>query len=270
MPFTDYWAGSSFPPVRTLLGSPADNFSRGRTVTPLAGSVAVSAFPLLNATDDTAQSVSRLTGVTGGWVVDLGSARSPLAIAVFNHTFDEGRVIGTRGSNNSDLSSAVVSAGFAAAPFGCWLDLRGFSFVPARYWSIEIETVNSVALQLGEIVIALPDAYEGVIMEESLDAETTFYQSHERSEHGARVGVTSGVASRRVQMRLRMSPAERVAFEGLWDEAGLTWQRVLVVPDSRVNECYWVDWPVRRETAYDKTDRFPETALALDEEGMGV
>lgn len=265
--------GSGFPASKTLIVSPTrgTNLSDGKTVTLDDGTLFNSAYPLSNLTDGKGRTVCRLSTNYGRIVIDLGAAHSPDLLAVVNHNLDDGLVLGVLGSNNSDMSSPSLVGGIAATKDPViWIDLRGFAFSPSRYWSIEVTEAspNSVGLTFGEIIIATADAFDGII---DPDHEAVWKTFRERSftEYGLPYSMSSGAIQRALRLGLTLFTDDMDTIEEIFDDAGTNGERVLVIPDSRIHEAYFVEWASQLDRTREN-EWIEKGSLELLEESFGV
>lgn len=265
--------GGGFPPAKTLIVSPTRGtvLSHGIVPTLANGSLFSSAYPLSNLTDGYGRTVCRLSTPYGRIVLDLGAAYIPDLLAVVNHNLDAGLVLGVKGSNNSDLSSPALVAGFAATSDPViWLDLRGFAFSACRYWGIEVTEAepNSVGLAFGDILIATADAFEGVI-DPDHEVQGRTFRERSFTEYGLPYSISSGARQRGLRLGLTLFTDEMDSVEAIFDDAGTNGRRVLVIPDSRVHEAYYVEWASQLDRA--RENQWVEKgSLELQEESFGV
>lgn len=238
----DFWVAGPFPTVASLIVRPAQNLSRGKTIT-VSASTPLTLYPAENLVDGSTDSVFRVSETAVTFKVDLGGSVTPALLGLCNTSLDEGLLIGVTGSLNADLSSPVLSVEFAARTPNCWIDLRGGAAM--RYVRLTI-TGNSHPVTIGELVVATATVLDGAI---DAGHEALMQSYHERSftDAGVVSKVSAGVNTRALKVSVVLTETERAAVEAVFDDAGLTGERMFFIPDSRDNDLWMVDLPAVRE-----------------------
>lgn len=248
-----------FPPVRTLIVPPSQLWSRGAGV---SAASELAEFPALNVTDGFSTSVTRADVHTNQYVLTLPGAETPNVFGIIHHNIDRGNICLFQ---SSDL---VVDRGAAARRPNFWLDLRGFPTTDAQ-WTFGVNN-NSRPIMIGEIVVGTGFEFNGVIEAEP-EEQITLWQERHTLEYGKLAISSAKAAQRRMSLGLRLNQAEVGYFEQVTDEANLTGEPVVVVPDSRRNDIWFVHWPRRREIRYTKSAVADiDVSLDLVEESAGV
>lgn len=257
---------ATFPPVCTLIVPPSQVYSRSATA---SLSSARSRYPASNAVDGITDSVARSTALTDALVIDLGTARTPNLFGVINHTIDVGRICGFQASASAGFGSLSLDRAAAARDPAFWIDLRGFP-ATSRYWRLAVNT-NSTAITLGEVVIAAGFTFTGVL---NAPPREDLYAYSERAtlEYGKTAISAAAVLQRVLTLTLRLTAAQLVQFEQICTEVGaLEDERVILVPDTRRNDIWFVEWPAEHRIAYTVSDQdLIEVALTLPEQAGGV
>ena len=270
-----YWENpgvyGGLPANRALIMVPSTgtNFSRGKTVTMVSGTPLTN-YPASNLTDDTTQTAMRLIETAFDLYIDLGQAQAIDGVAILNHNLDPGLVLQVYFADSTLWASGEQIAVSAVRP-NLWIDLRNFP-VNRRYVRIRTALTggNSKPVAISEVVVASMEELKGVIEPESLEKSTQFWTAREFTEELIPYRMTSGVFTRRLDLSLEMDVITRDILHAVFEDAGMTGYRVLLIPDSTKNDAYWIDWPDRRETNFPQSDRVTRMRLSLTEETPGV
>ncbi len=269
----DYWTTTdpaAFPASRIMIMSPnvGTNYSRGKAVTLVAGT-ALTNYPASNLVDDSADSPLRISERQFDLYVDLTVDRTPNAVALFNHNIDATRVVEVYVGPSPASFTRIAS--FAAGTINGWLDLRAFSTSSrtGRYWRIKISTNNSIPVTMGELVIGNAFVLEGVLSE-NWNRASKYFIEREFTEEMLPYKMHSGARARQLQMSFIMDPTNRSYIEQTFDDAGITGNRVVVIPNTRKNDPYFIDWPSRRQINFPQSLRESKIDLTLTEQSVGV
>lgn len=273
-PAGEYWADKVFPEGKTFILPPSQNYSRGKTVT-CEDPFDLTYFPLANATDDSCDSVLRSGSFSEVFVVDLGAAYTPNLFAVINSNLDDGLVCTVVASNSPSLTPALLNVNVAARYPNFWLDLRAAP-VSARYWALVV-TSNSVAISIGELVVGQAFLFDGILTEGYTEA-IQLWGEREFTEYGQLVVSASGAMSRRLTVTVRPQGSTEIDnLAQIYTEVMTTPfigtygpKHVVVVPDSKRNDVWFVNWPSLREFEYPASIRETSVALELLEQSGGV
>lgn len=255
-----------FPTVRTLIAPPSQVWSRSGTAT--LGS-AKARYPASNAVDGITDSVARSTATTDSLAVDLGSAQTPNIFGVINHNITHGLVCGFQASTSGGFGSLALDRAAAARAPNFWLDLRGFP-ASAQYWRLNVNATAS-ALSIGEVVVATGFEFDGVLKDPPRE-DLHVYSERATLEYGRTTISSSASIHRSTTLTLSMTAADLVNFEQICDEVGaLSDERIVVVPDSRRNDVWFVEWPQQRDISYTVSDQdLIEVSLTLPELPGGI
>lgn len=244
-----------FPRVVAMLARPSQIWSLGKTVTANAP-VLSSLYPLSRLTDGSMDQPARVPYGTVQFTVDLGATRTPNLVGLLNHNIDHGRVIGV-------MNEAGLLRGFGARDPNCWLDLRGFP-TTARYWTFAINS-NSTPVSLSEIVIATADLFEDGLFEGEFIEELEYPQQRELAEYNQQYISISGGLLRKSSASLKVNATDQAKIDAVFAEVGVSGGRVLMVPSSRVNDIWYLDWPAESPYTYpNQTER--KLPLTLQEQ----
>lgn len=248
-----------FPPARTMIVPPSGLLSRG------AGCSATAVdpeFPASNATDGFAHTVTRSDAHTNQFVVELDLADTPNVFGIIHHNIDRGNIC------LFQSGGLVLDRGAAARRPNFWLDLRGFPSTDV-HWVFGVNN-NSRPIMVGEIVLGIAYEFNGVIESEP-NEDVKFWQERQTMEYGQLAISAVKAAQRRMSLTLRLNQAEVGYFEQITDEANLSGEPVVVVPDSRRNDIWFVHWPRRRDIRYTQSAVADiDVTLDLVEESAGV
>jgi hypothetical protein len=247
-----------FPIVRTLIVPPSQLWSAGATAA-WAGA-AVERYPASRATDGSSARATRSVYTTDQLTVTLSGSQTPNIFGVLNHNIDYDLV--------AAFSAPGLLRGAAARRPSFWLDLRGFP-VTTNSFTLAVNG-NSRPITIGELVIATGFEFDGVLR--ALPDED-IYAPQERGllEYGKVAISASGSIVRTISLELVLDAAQRALFEQVADEAGLSGDKVIIVPDSRKNDIWFVNWPDVYEVDYPKSDIADMAVrLTLTEENGGV
>lgn len=226
-------------------------------------------YPASNAVDGMADSVTRSYYTTDALAIDLGVARTPNLFGVIHHNIDYGRVCAFQASSSAGFGVLDLNRGAAARDPSFWLDLRGFP-ATSRYWRCGVNA-NSVALSLGEVVIAQAFAFSGILVDPPTE-DIYAYSERATLEYGKVTISSTATVQRATTLTLNLTAADLVLFEQVCDEVGaLTSECVIVVPDTRRNDIWFVEWPPQRDIEYSVSDRDQiRVSLPLVEQPGGV
>lgn len=255
-----------FPATRTLIVPPSQLWSRGKTVT-MAGAAKTN-YPASNATDGYSGRATRSEYVTESWIIDLTTARTPNIFGILHSNVTRGLVCAFQAASSLSFSPLLLDRGAAARYPNFWLDLRGFP-PTARYYRFGVNS-NAKAVALGEIVIATGFEFEGTL--QSLPSENVrFWQERALLETGKLAISASGAHTRALELQLEMTADDVTNLEQVFVEAADSADPIVVVPDTRKNDIYYVHWPEQRELRYERSDIAEiRTTLSLVEASAGV
>jgi hypothetical protein len=230
----DYWEdgyNGAFPPSRTMIAGPSEIVSYQKNV-----SLSVAAIQYYDdetdLTDGSAQDVVKLLGA-GTFLLDLGAATPINVIAMVNHNFPSVRI---RVSEYTNLQTPVVDETFVPAPRVGFLDLR--EIISSGYRYVGVTPSNTDAI-VGELVAANAVLFDGPMID--VGGSVFSPQTFHNTPRGAVEVVRSGVLHRSISAGFRLA-SDTETFRELMVECSLAGRNFLLVPDSRVQEAYWVDW----------------------------
>ena len=229
-----------YPPGAVLIAAPSQVWSRGAAVTANAP-VLSSDYGLAKLVDGSLSGATRFPFGTVQITVDLGQTRTPNLVGILNSNIDPGRVIGV-------TNEAGLARGFGARDPNCWLDLRGFP-TTARYWTFAVNS-NSIPVSLCEIVIATATVFSDGFSENAFEENLEFPGTRNLTEYLKQYVTKSGAVKRTASLASRLSEADRAALAAITDEVNVQGGRVVVVPDSGINDLWYVDWPLEDPTEY--------------------
>lgn len=257
-----------FPPVYTFIGVPY-------TVT---ASIASGAgyrdiyWPISQLVDGSGRTGWRSANTTGAVLIDMGSAKACNFVAVFGHNFDPAQVLSVQMSNNSNMSSPVLSRGVGVKQPSFWLDLRTLAGTPTTARYLQLAWVaNSRPASIGELSVGLATGFKGVL---SAEPEERVYVPQMRAylEYGVLTATSPGTLGRSMELTLNLTPEDRVSLDAISAAADASpvsepgdGTRVVVIPTTHRNDAWLVDWPAHIRYTYDQT-RMLRAPLTLTEE----
>lgn len=277
-----------FPPVRTFIGFPYVPAGIALAAGTSFDSVR---YPLSNLMDGYGRTMWRSLYTTAAIQIDLGQPLPVNFIGLLGHNLSHNLLVQIYGSVNSaslappnyPLDDELETEWDTQQVFGravgvrypnLWCDGRDVNGLPttARFWQIHI-TDNGAPVALGEIVIGLADEYEGIIRSPYRE-QLYSWQVRKKLVYGQQIVSGSNVVSRSVELDLGITPEDRVILDAVYGTAAegpSDGQRVVVVPDSRRNDLWFIEWPARREITYPGASyRVGEQTVTLVEETFGA
>jgi len=231
----------NFPRGVVMMAAPSQVHSLGKVAT-LNCPVISSDYPTSCLTDGKTDRPMRAAWETMAVTLDLGSAYTPNLLGVLGHNIDHGRVIGV--SNEAGLAR-----GFGGRDPNCWIDLRGFP-TTARYWTVFVN-VNSVPVSMCEIVIATATVFSEGLWSGGFTEKLQYPGYRDLTEYLKTYLSASGALTRAADTTLQVDEADRLKLAAIYDEVMVSSeQRVLVVPNSRLNDLWFVEWPALEAATY--------------------
>jgi hypothetical protein len=233
-----------FPPGVVLMAAPSQIHSIGAGVTvntPVLSPDYGARCLVDSLTDRPMRSVFETVSIT----LDLGATYTPNLVGIIGHNIDHGRVIGVTNEDG-------LARGFGGRDPNCWLDLRGFP-TTARYWTIFVNS-NSVPVSMCEIVIATASVFSDGLWVGGFTEKLAYPGYRDLTEYLKTYVSASGALTRTADPSLQVDEADRQQLAAIYDEV-LTppGGRVLVVPNSRLNDLWYVEWPSAEEASYPNT-----------------
>jgi hypothetical protein len=89
-------------------------------------------------------------------------------------------------------------------------------------------------------------------------------------EYGQTYRSASGAVVRKLDLNLTLMQEQVAAFHTLYQTANNMGGRMVVVPDSRVNDIWFAEWPSLQETTFEESYLVGTHKLTLVEEMSGV
>ncbi len=231
-----------FPTGVVLMAPPSQVWSLGAAIT-INEPVISSEYGKTRLVDGSMDVPCRCAWGTVQITLDLGQARTPNLLGIFNHNIDPGRVIGV-------TNTAGLNRGFGARDPNCWLDLRGFP-TTARYWTIAINS-NSVPVSIGEIVLATATVFSDGFWDDSFTEHLIYPGYRDLTEYLKTYLSASGALARTADASVRVNETDRAALAAIFTEAtAMNGRRVVVVPSSRINDIWYCEWPTLEEVTFE-------------------
>lgn len=223
----------TFPRAASLIASPSQVWSYGAAVSANAPIISAE-YPRTLLVDGSVAEACRFAFGTVQITIDLGTTRTPNLVGILNSNIDTGRVVGV-------TNEAGLARGFGGRDPNCWLDLRAFP-TTARYWTFAINS-NSVPLALSEIVIATATVFVDGLFEDGFTENLSYPGYREQTEYLKNYISASGALARSTEVRIRAAGSDRAALDAVFAEVGVSGGRVLLVPSTRLNDIWFMEWP---------------------------
>lgn len=135
-------------------GRPSDDLAQGASA--VTATTEDADYPAENLIDTNIAKPAKLTGTSGNWVVDLGSARTVAAASIVNHTIDAGLEVRLQGNSADSWGAPAFNEAFAIpthhedghAPNP--ILLVGATY---RYWRLIVVGTNSQNVAVGRLLL---------------------------------------------------------------------------------------------------------------------
>jgi hypothetical protein len=265
--------------ITTIVQRYSDNIAPSATASVDSGT-ADTDYPIANAVDYNPAKPVKLTTTTGSFLFDFGVATRQDVVALIHHNLTAGLNVRYQMNATNAWGAPTVDAAFTIPayredlyPVNPFIDLTGVSGYSAsgfRYGRVKVTGTNAAAVAIGEIVII------GTKRTMSL-LNGTVEVSEERKivEHSTDYGVATifdlGVTIRHMKGRVTNTAAQLSALESQWRSSrgrALPW---LLVPDSTVNDAWFVRWSdAMKVIAYPDISTKAQFPFAVDEVGRGL
>ena len=142
---------------------PSNDLARASaTVISVSSGVEDTEYPAANIANNNPTNPAKVTGTTGAWLFDLGSAIELNHIFIFNHNFDSGLLdVAIEGNATDSWGAPTLKVDFTIPSIqedrhvtDPHLDISGQGSKTFRYWRIHVETANSQPVAIGGVVLA--------------------------------------------------------------------------------------------------------------------
>jgi hypothetical protein len=230
-----------FPSGVVMIAAPSQVHSLGAAAS-LNCPVVSSDYPTSCLTDGQTDRPMRASWDTMSVTLDLGGTFTPNLLGLLGHNIDHGRVIGV-------TNEAGLARGFGGRDPNCWIDLRGFP-TSARYWTIFVNS-NSVPVSICEIVIATATVFQHGLWVGGLTEKLSYPGYRDLTEYLQTYISMSGALVRSTDTSLQVDEQDRLKLAAISSEVLVSGGRVLVVPNSRINDIWFCEWPVIEEATYE-------------------
>lgn len=145
--------------MATIYQYATDNVAPNATV---VGTTADSNYPAANLVDTRFDQPAKVTGTTGNWVLDFGSAQRVDLVAFGPHNLTPGLAgVKIQGNASNSWGGPTLSADFvipakredghSVNPFLDLTGVSGYSTGGFRYWRLVVTNANAVAVAIGEL-----------------------------------------------------------------------------------------------------------------------
>lgn len=278
----------TFPPVRSFIGFPYTPVA----VTVLEGETySATHYPTTHLYDQSPRVAWRSVYGNVALRFDMGANVPVNFVGIIGHNLHRDTLVTVWASTSTpppdlpvypddegtwgDAPQLVFGRTFGVEYPNCWVDTRNAAGDPqtARYWQLHINNANERAVAITEIVIGLAEEFEGIIASPYSEKLLAF-QERQVLEYGKVVISGAGTMARTLELDLSVSPEDHTRLETIWESATLgplDGRRVVVVPDSRRNDIWYVQWPATRETTYEgPSHQFADVPLTIAEEAFGA
>jgi hypothetical protein len=274
-----------FPPVRTLIGVDPP----GLLTPSLVAGVSYDAtrYPLTNLVDRTSKTAWRSSDPIVAIRFDLGYAAAIDYVGVIGHNVDRDGRFSIHASGSTALlgfppgsmvddefseswsNDLVLSRAFGVRYPNCWVDTRTAAGVAttARYWQLHVYN-NTRPVTISEIVIGTATGFEGIITA-PFAAQHEAQQTRDLMEYGQAYVSATGAVLRKMDLALTVRGEDVSTFHAVCQNAAIS-ERVIVIPDSRKNDIWMIEWPNLRQTTFEESDLVGTHRLAMVEELFGV
>lgn len=246
----------------------------------IVGTTADGTYPATNLGDLDPAVPAKLTGTSGNWVFDFGSAQRVDVVAIIHHNLTAGLNVQIQGNATNAWGAPTLAASITIPAFGedgqpanPFLDLTGvsgYSTSGFRFWRLLIGAASGANVAIGEFLLV--SNKRTLTKNIRWGAEET--EEHPVIEHETAHGVTRvydlGVRRRRLRAELFISDANLALFRTLHRSAKGRVRPFLVVPNPSVNDAWFVRFDaasVNRQ--YVVTDRSTFT-FGLEELSRGL
>jgi len=268
--------------MATLYSLPTDQVADAATITVDTGTED-SDYPKANLVDGNVGKPAKLTGKTGSWTFDFGSAQRVDYVVLGPHNLDAGLSVKFQGNASASWSSPTVDTTIVIPAVGddnqrvtAWKDVTGVTGYATggfRYWRLEVAGTNTANVALGEVWLGSLKRVLATDMGRTyrwgyaLDEKRRVVE--QQTEYGIITTYDLQTRMRALEVELRLSDAGLTAL--------LTWHRAMrgrhyptiFVPDTTVNDAWWIRLPrdvsiVRRYTNVN------DLTFVLDELAAGL
>jgi len=264
--------------MSTLYQRPTDVVGSTATITVDTGTED-STYPKANLVDGLLYAPAKLTTTSGSWTLNFGAAQRVDVVALAYHNLDAGLAVKIQANAtnawgsptiNADLTIPGVSLdGHTSMP---WLDLTGvagYSTGGFQYWRLLISAANSVAVSIGELGLWTPKR----TLVRGVSTGFTTSDEHKEIRHYTEYGVLHryrlGVRRRSWVGHVGATDQDLADLRAWYRQAAASDGPALWVPDTTVNDAYWVRLPATGPDVASRVDDLHDVALDLIEESGG-
>lgn len=225
---------------------PDDNVAPNATVT--TSGTEDTSYPLTNLTDLSYAKIAapaKLTGATGAFVLDFGSAQTVAAIALW-HNFDAGLAVSFQGHTANSWATPSFSTALTIPPkradhstVKVYRDISALTTTAYRYWRVSVTGTNSAALGLKVLLFS-----------RIRQLERNMRWGYTWTEQRAGIEQTTdalvpwaydlGAGPRRLDLDLIPTDADILALRAWFRAAAGSANPVLMVPDPTAPEAWLV------------------------------
>jgi hypothetical protein len=243
---------------RCIYGLASENVAPEATVTVETGTEDAD-YPAANLVDRNPALPAQLTGTSGAWLLDFGSAQRVDWVLLPHHNIDAALEVRIQGNATNSWGSPTLNTTITiptyrddGMPVGSWRDLTGvggYSTGGFRYWRFVIVGTNSAAVKVGELALFSqkrtlnPNISWGAKVPERRPVLIN------ETDYGVRNIYDLGTTIRRLAGELDTTDAGLTALRTWWRDARGRARSFGLVPDEDVNEAYLA----RFETDVDPT-----------------
>jgi hypothetical protein len=216
----------------------------------VSSGTAATGYPASNLGDLNPAKPAKLTGTSGAWLADFGTAQRVDWVALIGHNLDAGAVVqvqanaaDTWGAPSLDVALAIPAAdedGFAVNPWVDLTDATGYTTGGYRYWRLQIVSGTSSPVAVGEWALNArkrtldPNIRWGLVQSERLPTVEL------ETEFGVKTIAALRAKTRRITGELILRSATRAAVNTWWRDAWGRARPFCVVLEPGVNEALMV------------------------------
>ena len=236
-------------------------------------------YPKANLVDGYVWQPAKLTTKTGSWVVNFGSAQRVDVASIAYHNLDGGLAVKLQANASDSWGSPTIDATFTipgATADGKtsmpWLDVTGVTGYATggfQYWRLLVSGTNTSNVSVGELGLWTPKRTVGRGVRPSFKTQDEFREIRHETEYGVIHRYRLGVRRRHWTGTVTASQADLDDLRAWYRDAAAQAGPALWIPDSTVNDCYWVRLPAEGPDVTSQYPAYHEVQLDLVEESGG-
>lgn len=248
-------------------------------VTPVA-TTEDTAYPATNLVDLNPAKPAKLTGTTGNWVWDFGSARRVDLVALIHHNLTAGLEVRIQANATDSWGAPTFNQQITIPtyredgyPVNPWLDLTTLSAYSAsgfRFWRLVVVGTNGAVIAIGEVWMGSSIRR----LSPNIDWGASFSEERKLVEHRTDYGVSSiydlGVTVRRLKGNLDTTDAQRELVRAWWRSTRGRVRAHLLIPNGDVNDAWLVRFGATQQDVTEANIDRNTFPLDFEEVGRGL